>query len=101
MWRFLPCFYSSNERLEYRIQSLSGGDIDAKVCLRPSGTEPKAKAYIEVSSQPLKPGTLEADWQATCARIDATVQKVATDFLRLALGTVGQTPPPGGDKLSR
>ena len=33
--------------------------------------------------------------------IDAQVQKVATDFLTLALGTVGQTPPPGGDKLSR
>lgn len=85
----------------FLIFRLAGDGIDAKVCLRPSGTEPKAKAYMEVSSQPMKPGTPEADWQATCARIDATVQKVATDFLRLALGTVGQTPPPGGDKLSR
>jgi phosphoglucomutase/phosphomannomutase len=85
----------------FLIFRLTGDGIDAKVCLRPSGTEPKAKAYIEVSSQPLKPATLEADWQAIRARIDATVQKVATDFLRLALGTVGQTPPPGGDKLSR
>lgn len=85
----------------FLIFRLNGDDIDAKVCLRPSGTEPKAKAYIEVSSQPLKPGSPEADWQATCARIDATAQKIATDFLRLALGTVGQTPPPGGDKLSR
>jgi len=85
----------------FLIFHLTGDGIEAKVCLRPSGTEPKAKAYMEVSSQPMTPGTPEADWQATCARIDAQVQAVATDFLKLALGTVGQTSPPGGDKLSR
>lgn len=79
----------------------SAGGVTAKVCLRPSGTEPKAKAYIEVATEPYRPGTPLADWTAACAAIDAQVQRVATDFLTLALATVGQTPTPGADKLSR
>ncbi|MCE9564812.1 MAG: phospho-sugar mutase [Planctomycetes bacterium] len=77
------------------------GGMTAKVCLRPSGTEPKAKAYIEVASEPCKAGTPQASWDATCAAVDVQVQKIATDFLTLAMATVGQTPAPGADKLSR
>jgi phosphoglucomutase/phosphomannomutase len=73
----------------------------AKVSLRPSGTEPKAKAYIEVSSEPRAAGVTDAAWQQTCAAVDAQIQRIATDFLALAMGTVGQTPAPGADKLSR
>lgn len=75
--------------------------IAAKVCLRPSGTEPKAKAYLEVCSPPCPAGTPDADWDATQKEIDGIVQKVASEFLRTAMATVGQTPPPGADKLSR
>jgi phosphoglucomutase len=74
---------------------------EAKVCLRPSGTEPKAKAYIEVSSAPCAPGTPAETWAKTCREIDTRAKAVADDFLKMALATVGQTPSPGTDKLSR
>ena len=85
----------------FLIFRLSRGEFSAKVCLRPSGTEPKAKAYIEVCSNPWQPGTPMESWLTTCGAVDAQVQLVATDFLRLAMATVGQTPAPGADRLSR
>jgi len=85
----------------FLIFRLADGAYEAKVCLRPSGTEPKAKAYIEVSSAPCPPGTPDAAWAATQKAIDETVQTIATDFLALAMGTVGQVPAAGADKLSR
>ncbi|MDB5310124.1 MAG: pgcA [Gemmataceae bacterium] len=87
--------------LIFRLGGKSDGGLAAKVCLRPSGTEPKAKAYIEFCSNPRGMGTPDAAWQSTCAAVDARVQQIATDFLTMALATVGQTPGPGADKLSR
>ena len=65
----------------------------ARVVLRPSGTEPKAKAYIEVCSAPCPPGTPAAEWERSRRETDELARQLADDFLRQALGTVGLKPP--------
>jgi phosphoglucomutase/phosphomannomutase len=86
----------------FLIFRLAGKDgLTAKVSLRPSGTEPKAKVYLEACSEPCKAGTPQAQWEKVCAAVDTLVQRIATDFLTRALAAVGQKPAPGADKLSR
>src|SRR5262249_28484888 len=55
----------------------------ASVALRPSGTEPKAKAYVEASSLPKPTGMSDAEWQAQCREVDARCRAIADAFVKL------------------
>jgi phosphoglucomutase/phosphomannomutase len=74
---------ASRNFLIFRLTGPNG--IDAKVCLRPSGTEPKAKAYLEVSTPPRSVGTTDASWQTLCSTADELITKIGKDFLRIAM----------------
>ncbi len=56
---------------------------NARISLRPSGTEPKAKAYVEVCSAPCPHGMSDTDWAKRRAEVDAMAQRLAEAFLQL------------------
>ncbi len=62
---------------------------NARIALRPSGTEPKAKAYVEACSAPCAGGTPAADWNKNCRKVDETAKQLAEEFRKMALATVG------------
>jgi phosphoglucomutase/phosphomannomutase len=68
----------------------------ARLALRPSGTEPKAKTYVEVCTAPCPAGTTEADWQRPCREVDELTQRLASDFLQQALKRIGMDPKEAG-----
>ena len=73
-------------------------DLDVQgnyVAARPSGTEPKAKAYIEASSAPRPGGASETEWLQTCREVDARARGIGASFLKLAFGLVDMAPPGG------
>jgi phosphoglucomutase/phosphomannomutase len=68
----------------------------ARIALRPSGTEPKAKAYLEVCSAPCPPRASAEAWQQSYREVDEQMQRLTDDFLRTTLALVGMSPPKVG-----
>jgi len=68
----------------------------ARIALRPSGTEPKAKTYLEVCTVPCPPGATAAQWQQMCRDVDDLIKKLGADFVKKALGLIGMSPAEAG-----
>ncbi len=68
----------------------------ARVVLRPSGTEPKAKMYLEVCTPPRSSGMSDEVWQRQCRDVDELMKQIANDFKRQALQLIGLDPLAAG-----
>ncbi|VTS05804.1 phospho-sugar mutase [Tuwongella immobilis] len=86
---------ASRNFLIFRLAANTSGKLplSARVVLRPSGTEPKAKAYVEVGCDPYTNHLSDAEWNAIRADVDAHVKAIGKAFVAMAMGTVGLTPP--------
>jgi hypothetical protein len=71
-----------------------------RLILRPSGTEPKNKTYIEMASEPLGPGATDAEVEAQAALIGRRLEEVLDAFESLLLGRAGIRWPRFACRLS-
>lgn len=69
---------------------LEGG---LKATIRPSGTEPKNKIYMEMPAAPLGAAASDADFERAKSETDAKVHAFSNDFLKRMLAIVGIEVP--------
>jgi phosphoglucomutase/phosphomannomutase len=62
---------------------------DARLVLRPSGTEPKAKAYVEACTPACPHGMTAETWHDQCRQVDERAERLGREFGQLAMARVG------------
>jgi phosphomannomutase len=70
---------------------------ESRVIIRPSGTEPKNKTYVEVGSPPLAEGESLADRRTA---IDEQARRLEAGFVSHCLGLIGISLPEWGYRIS-
>jgi phosphoglucomutase/phosphomannomutase len=72
------------DRMSRNVLLFQLGD-SARLAVRPSGTEPKAKVYVEVHGEPLRSNTPSERWSAACRLIRERTSAIAEAFESEAL----------------
>jgi phosphoglucomutase/phosphomannomutase len=60
-------------------------DERGRIALRPSGTEPKAKAYLEVWSAPRGGGMSDVAWRQSCEEVERLMERLSKGFQQLVV----------------